>query len=767
MRPRCSPSAVPETLARLLVVALRKHAADEARTHVRNYLKEFVDDDTEPLIRALFNRACSAPGAGGGGGGSGRDAAADGDDAGSRGVAAEDASMAADDAVGDGRLRARHRTDGGGDDDPDRDWRRRGAQAFDEPPSATTAAAAAERYNDRDGVLDRAPPPQPRTHGSRDRVRSRSRSQSRSPIRRSRIHDHRRDREQGRARYQPDERERRRDRDRDRIGARGRDYNPRRYRRDDGGGRDREAFYTADDGRGSRGRDWQRDQAAAGRAPLLPRPPRSPPPGFPAAPLSMVLVPGQEHYPLPPATTHFVPPPGMAYDPRAMAMPVDMPAPPPALLRSSQAKVISPGGGGGGADDVADASRIGVEPNANGERYGGTRSRTRGTRNPDGGPMMPTKPRPPRTTLELQNVPVELNSIAKLNEYFGKFGELAHIQVGMGPQRRGAIIRYREARAAKAAISCPDAVLGNRFIRVHWAQEAAPADDSAIAAAAAELEKAPPTRAPDGAPGTAQQASEAAPSTPSQMPHSPVDAARPVKEILSIQQRQHALLDEQIAQQRRVLGRIESTSTPAQEKVQLRALFDELTKSIERTKESIAAGASATAAVAAAAMAGEAHHGGHGDAGRGGRGRMRGSAMHERGRGRGRGRGSGRGGAAGEHDARSADRRSRCLVVGNYDAADKDKLLAHFAKFGTVEAIAFTADATCATVTYKTRFEAENALKRAPTTFVQQKRLLVGFFEPQTASAAGEAPNIADPSSGADATVRCADAGIPRLLLRT
>ena len=42
------------------------------------------------------------------------------------------------------------------------------------------------------------------------------------------------------------------------------------------------------------------------------------------------------------------------------------------------------------------------------------------------------KPDQSNCTLEVRKVPLELNNIAKINEHFGKFGNLTNIQVSFG-----------------------------------------------------------------------------------------------------------------------------------------------------------------------------------------------------------------------------------------------------------------------------------------------------------------------------------------------
>lgn len=75
---------------------------------------------------------------------------------------------------------------------------------------------------------------------------------------------------------------------------------------------------------------------------------------------------------------------------------------------------------------------------------------------------------PEKRTLEVRKIPPELNSITKLNEYFSKFGEVTQINVSFDGDREAALITFASHVQASTAHRCPDAVLGNRFIKVFW-----------------------------------------------------------------------------------------------------------------------------------------------------------------------------------------------------------------------------------------------------------------------------------------------------------
>eukprot|EP00800_Vazella_pourtalesii_P016293 TRINITY_DN464_c0_g1_i9.p1 TRINITY_DN464_c0_g1~~TRINITY_DN464_c0_g1_i9.p1 ORF type:complete len:515 (-),score=113.32 TRINITY_DN464_c0_g1_i9:171-1715(-) len=74
------------------------------------------------------------------------------------------------------------------------------------------------------------------------------------------------------------------------------------------------------------------------------------------------------------------------------------------------------------------------------------------------------------TALILRKVPYELNTVAKLSNYFEKFGTVVNVQVRYDNDPEGALVRFVTPQEAKKAHDCSDAVLGNRFIRVFYSK---------------------------------------------------------------------------------------------------------------------------------------------------------------------------------------------------------------------------------------------------------------------------------------------------------
>lgn len=75
------------------------------------------------------------------------------------------------------------------------------------------------------------------------------------------------------------------------------------------------------------------------------------------------------------------------------------------------------------------------------------------------------------TKLLVRQIPPELNNISKLNEHFSKFGTIVNLQVAYQNDPEGALIQFASPDEAKRAMQSTEAVLNNRFIRVHWFRE--------------------------------------------------------------------------------------------------------------------------------------------------------------------------------------------------------------------------------------------------------------------------------------------------------
>lgn len=75
---------------------------------------------------------------------------------------------------------------------------------------------------------------------------------------------------------------------------------------------------------------------------------------------------------------------------------------------------------------------------------------------------------PERCTLEVRRLPAHLNTIATLNDYFSKFGTIVNLQIKYENDPEAAVVQFASHAEAASAHRCPEAVLGNRFIKLFW-----------------------------------------------------------------------------------------------------------------------------------------------------------------------------------------------------------------------------------------------------------------------------------------------------------
>ncbi|CAL8403460.1 unnamed protein product [Boreogadus saida] len=80
----------------------------------------------------------------------------------------------------------------------------------------------------------------------------------------------------------------------------------------------------------------------------------------------------------------------------------------------------------------------------------------------------PAQFHPPNSRLLVRQIPPDLNNISKLNAHFCRFGTIVNLQVAYQSDPEGALVQFSNPHEAKRAMQSPEAVLGNRFIRVHW-----------------------------------------------------------------------------------------------------------------------------------------------------------------------------------------------------------------------------------------------------------------------------------------------------------
>ncbi|XP_065668942.1 RNA-binding protein 26 isoform X2 [Hydra vulgaris] len=72
------------------------------------------------------------------------------------------------------------------------------------------------------------------------------------------------------------------------------------------------------------------------------------------------------------------------------------------------------------------------------------------------------------TVLEIRKIPANLNNIVKLSEHFQKFGVITKIQTPFDNDQQAALLEFATYQQATSAYNSPEAILGNRFIKMFW-----------------------------------------------------------------------------------------------------------------------------------------------------------------------------------------------------------------------------------------------------------------------------------------------------------
>ncbi|KAJ6734626.1 ZINC FINGER PROTEIN SWM [Salix purpurea] len=80
-------------------------------------------------------------------------------------------------------------------------------------------------------------------------------------------------------------------------------------------------------------------------------------------------------------------------------------------------------------------------------------------------------------TLFVNGIPQKSNRREALLSHFQKFGEVIDIYIPLNTER--AFVQFSKREEAEAALKAPDAVMGNRFIRLWWANRDSIPDDGA------------------------------------------------------------------------------------------------------------------------------------------------------------------------------------------------------------------------------------------------------------------------------------------------
>eukprot|EP00041_Stephanoeca_diplocostata_P031053 m.957621 g.957621 ORF g.957621 m.957621 type:complete len:850 (-) comp23876_c0_seq38:2828-5377(-) len=293
--------------------------------------------------------------------------------------------------------------------------------------------------------------------------------------------------------------------------------------------------------------------------------------------------------------------------------------------------------------------------------------------------------RPQSNVLDLNFIPEKDNTVAKLYKFYGKHGNIRHIRVGelsngvKDPQAASIEFHYKEN--AVAAISDPIAVLNNRFIRVFFGRAERKATEAEVDKFAAIL----------GALEVAAQAEKnmsekaRAPATSGVDSQAEDDA---LKEMVALQKKQQAMVDEQLGQQKKLLAKLASV-TGAKERKAIMKTLTMLSKSIETLTDAAKKTLQVVQRQRRTSSSGA-------------------DGMRGRGRGRGR-RGRGRGRIL--HTRNTLDNRTTTLKITGFSEQD-GQLKPLFQTFGPIKVFTVRDDGSAAFATYDSRGDAEEAHTR-------------------------------------------------------
>eukprot|EP00095_Tigriopus_kingsejongensis_P000423 maker-scaffold171_size289870-snap-gene-1.32 protein:Tk00423 transcript:maker-scaffold171_size289870-snap-gene-1.32-mRNA-1 annotation:"rna-binding protein 26" len=370
--------------------------------------------------------------------------------------------------------------------------------------------------------------------------------------------------------------------------------------------------------------------------------------------------------------------------------------------------------------------------------------------------------------IAVRNIPPNMNNIAHLNNHFARFGNLVNVQVQFEEDPGSALVTFTSPGEASTAYNSPDAVLGNRFIRMHfyYSPEEKFGGHKTHHASGADGQNAPPEiektadeiEAEELRKSEAKAAAIAAVQKNQEMLEIKSRLKREqeerqqenLKKVTQIQKSKQDLLEKLIGEQKTVIETIESRkgSLKPEEKASMMTVLKKLSSSIEKAREDvkqamqIGAVRKGPAELQKALLDAElelfqAQQDGSESvesiqmrvnhlrieaaktgnlptsfSPRGMRGGYRG--RHQRGyfapRFRG-GRGRGGRGYSMAGSTTTVDRRPTKIQVAGFESDEKDELVETFRKFGEIVTVIDDDANKSVVIQYKTRREAEIAMK--------------------------------------------------------
>ncbi|KAK2552578.1 RNA-binding protein 26 [Acropora cervicornis] len=308
-----------------------------------------------------------------------------------------------------------------------------------------------------------------------------------------------------------------------------------------------------------------------------------------------------------------------------------------------------------------------------------------------------------------------------------------------------ALVQFSHHSEAKAAHSCPDAVLGNRFIRVFWHNPDRPQNNkdgnanrtvtsgtansgTATVESGTKEETASKTNVETKAKPTMFQSGKTTFSKTPKPAAVHVSAATPVmtkrqlelqkqeaiKKKLEIQKQKQELLNKQIKEQKLLISKLEKKNLGSAEKDLIVKTIKSLSSNIEALKKEVELAAMAAKSKESPSQA-----------------RQIAKSLglldpQPKGRGRGIGRGRGRGitlrtrpfprtTRVWTRDSASLDHRTTQITVADITPEQREDLAEHFREFGIVDNEDYDEDTRIMILTYRTRKEAEIAYNKGKT----------------------------------------------------
>ncbi|CAH3039111.1 unnamed protein product, partial [Porites lobata] len=401
-------------------------------------------------------------------------------------------------------------------------------------------------------------------------------------------------------------------------------------------------------------------------------------------------------------------------------------------------------------------------------------------------------PRKFSDTLELKRIPRDLNNIAKLNEHFQRFGSITNIQVGAFGDPEAALVQFSHHSEAKAAHSCPDAVLGNRFIRVFWHnpdrqqnnkdghsnQGATPSSGNTEpvktestttedANKAPTEPKAKPTMFQSGKTTFSKTSKVSRVLVPTGPPmnkrQQELQKQEAIKKKLEIQKQKQELLNKQIKEQKLLISKLEKKNLSAAEKDMIVKTVKSLSSNIEALKKEVELAAMAAKSKESPSQARQIAqkaildqeldlitHQNTGEDTTELKKKVEELKQEAKslglldpptkGRGRGVVRGRGRGTPVRSRplprttrvwtrDSASLDHRPRRISVGEITTEQKEDITEHFKEFGIVDNEEYIDDKETLNLTFRTRKEAEIAFNKGKT--FKGRALKVSWYRPR------------------------------------